>query len=95
MKSLNPMFKLKVWFCDVLLRPGFEFYKNYKVPQTRNLHGYVDYINSLPATDTPEVFGLHANADITYQINTAKGDEIMYEWCLKNSCKIEKCFHTI
>ncbi|CAB3374843.1 Hypothetical predicted protein [Cloeon dipterum] len=62
-----------VWFCDVLLRPGFEFYKNYKVPVTRNLQGYVDYINSLPATDTPEVFGLHPNADITYQINTAKG----------------------
>ncbi|CAG9857423.1 unnamed protein product [Phyllotreta striolata] len=63
----------QVWFCDVLLRPGFEFYKNYKVPQTRNLQGYLDYINSLPATDSPEVFGLHANADITYQINTAKG----------------------
>ncbi|RZC39074.1 dynein heavy chain 5, axonemal [Asbolus verrucosus] len=63
----------QVWFCDVLLRPGFEFYRGYKVPQTRNLQGYVDYINSLPATDTPEVFGLHANADITYQINTAKG----------------------
>lgn len=63
----------QVWFCDVLLRPGFEFYKNYKVPQTRNLQGYLDYINGLPATDTPEVFGLHANADITYQINTAKG----------------------
>nr|XP_023024907.1 dynein heavy chain 5, axonemal-like [Leptinotarsa decemlineata] len=63
----------QVWFCDVLLRPGFEFYKAYKVPQTRNLQGYLDYISSLPATDTPEVFGLHANADITYQINTAKG----------------------
>ncbi|XP_015833540.2 dynein axonemal heavy chain 5 isoform X3 [Tribolium castaneum] len=63
----------QVWFCDVLLRPGFEFYKGYKVPQTRNLQGYVDYINSLPATDSPEVFGLHSNADITYQINTAKG----------------------
>ncbi|XP_045464260.1 dynein axonemal heavy chain 5 [Harmonia axyridis] len=63
----------QVWFCDVLLRPGFEFYKGYKVPQTRNLQGYLDYICSLPATDSPEVFGLHGNADITYQINTAKG----------------------
>lgn len=62
-----------VWFCDVLLRPGFEFYRGYKVPQTRNLQGYLDYIDSLPITDTPEVFGLHPNADITYQINTAKG----------------------
>ncbi|XP_060809519.1 dynein axonemal heavy chain 5 [Amyelois transitella] len=61
-----------VWFCDVLLRPGFEFYKGYKVPTTRNLQGYVDYINQLPLTDTPEVFGLHGNADITYQINSAK-----------------------
>ncbi|PSN54219.1 Dynein heavy chain 5 [Blattella germanica] len=62
-----------VWFCDVLLRPGFEFYKNYKVPMTKNIQDYVDYINGLPPTDTPEVFGLHSNADITYQINTAKG----------------------
>ncbi|EZA60758.1 Dynein heavy chain 5, axonemal [Ooceraea biroi] len=62
-----------VWFCDVLLRPGFEFYQGYRVPQTRNLQGYVDYIDGLEATDTPEVFGLHPNADITYQINTAKG----------------------
>lgn len=62
-----------VWFCDVLLRPGFEFYRGYKVPQTKNLQGYLDYIDGLPAMDTPEVFGLHPNADITYQINTAKG----------------------
>lgn len=55
-----------VWFCDVLLRPGFEFYKNYKVPMTKNLQDYIDYINGLPPTDTPEVFGLHANADITW-----------------------------
>jgi Dynein heavy chain. len=57
---------MHVWFCDVLLRPGFEFYKNYKVPITKNLQDYIDYINSLPQTDTPEVFGLHANADITW-----------------------------
>ncbi|XP_011504753.1 PREDICTED: dynein heavy chain 5, axonemal [Ceratosolen solmsi marchali] len=62
-----------VWFCDVLLRAGFEFYKGYRVPQTKSLIGYLDHINSLPQNDTPEVFGLHSNADITYQINTAKG----------------------
>ncbi|KAL7304210.1 hypothetical protein TKK_0003404 [Trichogramma kaykai] len=62
-----------VWFCDVLLRAGFEFYRGYRVPQTRNLSSYIEYINGLPATDTPEVFGLHSNADITYQIQTAKG----------------------
>lgn len=62
-----------VWFCDALLTSNFEFYKNYKVPVTKNIQHYVDYINSLPINDTPEVFGLHGNADITYQINTAKG----------------------
>jgi dynein heavy chain len=30
------------------------------------------YVNSLAQTDKPEAFGLHANADITYQTNTAK-----------------------
>ncbi|XP_050432698.1 dynein axonemal heavy chain 5 [Adelges cooleyi] len=63
----------QVWFCDVLLRPGFEFYRGYKVPSNRNIQGCTDYINSLPVTDSPEVFGLHSNADITHQINTAKG----------------------
>lgn len=62
-----------VWFSETLLQPGFEFFKGYRVPMTRNLNNYVDYIASLPPSDTPEVFGLHPNADITYQINTAKG----------------------
>lgn len=63
-----------VWFCESLLTSSFEFYKGYKVPNTKNLQGFIDYINSLPAYDTPEVFGLHSNADITYQINSAKGN---------------------
>ncbi|KAI8118220.1 axonemal, Dynein heavy chain 5 [Lucilia cuprina] len=62
-----------VWFCEGLLSPSFEFYKGYKVPNTKNLQTFIDYINNLPAYDTPEVFGLHSNADITYQINSAKG----------------------
>lgn len=61
-----------VWFSESLLTPSFEFYRGYKVPITKNLSNYVDYINALPVNDTPEVFGLHPNADITYQINSAK-----------------------
>lgn len=62
-----------VWFNETLLSQNFEFHKGYRVPMSRNLHTYVDYITSLPTNDTPEVFGLHSNADISYQINTAKG----------------------
>lgn len=62
-----------VWFNEALLGQNFEFHKGYRVPISRNIQTYTDYIASLPANDTPEVFGLHSNADITYQITTAKG----------------------
>lgn len=63
-----------VWFSESLLGHNFEFHKGYRVPISRNIQTYTDYIASLPANDTPEVFGLHSNADITYQITTAKGN---------------------
>ena len=31
--------------------------------------GYLSYIRSLPINDTPEVFGLHDNANITFALN--------------------------
>lgn len=62
-----------IWFSENLLSSHFEFYHGYKVPNTKSLQGFQDYINALPTYDTPEVFGLHSNADITYQINSAKG----------------------
>lgn len=33
------------------------------------LQVYVDYIRGLPINDTPEIFGLHENANITYAQN--------------------------
>jgi dynein heavy chain len=32
----------------------------------------IDYIESLPLANTPEVFGLHPNAEIGYYTNAAK-----------------------
>ena len=29
---------------------------------------YIDYVNTVPSTDSPEVFGLHSNADLTFRL---------------------------
>ena len=55
----------RVWFGENMFQPSFNFYKGYIIPACLNCDGFMDYINSLPNYDTPEVFGLHSNADIT------------------------------
>jgi dynein heavy chain len=39
----------------------------YYAPADTDVEGYRKYISTLPLTDAPEVFGLHSNANITYQ----------------------------
>jgi len=53
------------YFCESLLHGHFEFHKGYKAPSTRNLRVINEIINALPASESPQVFGLHPNADIT------------------------------
>lgn len=54
------------YFCPDLLHGHFEYFKAYKAPTTRNLALVNEIISELPYVDSPEVFGLHSNADITY-----------------------------
>ncbi|XP_019382247.1 PREDICTED: dynein heavy chain 8, axonemal [Gavialis gangeticus] len=61
----------RVWFSEKMFETAFSFYTGYKIPVCKTLEQYQEYIQSLPAMDSPEVFGLHPNADITYQSNTA------------------------
>ena len=56
----------RVWFGENMFMPNFTFYKDYVNPKVNRITEFLEYINSLPSSDTPEVFGLHANADITY-----------------------------
>ncbi|XP_061847250.1 dynein axonemal heavy chain 8 isoform X2 [Colius striatus] len=61
----------RVWFNENMFDSTFCFYTGYKIPVCKTLEQYFEYIQSLPAMDSPNVFGLHPNANITYQSNTA------------------------
>ncbi|XP_049799902.1 dynein axonemal heavy chain 8-like [Schistocerca nitens] len=62
----------KVWFLEDMFSDSFEFFKGYGIMKFKNLEEYFQAIDDMPPIDPPQVYGLHANADITYQSNTTK-----------------------
>jgi len=54
----------------------FHFYHNqevdYVIPPDGTRDSYMEYIETLPLANTPEVFGLHTNAEIGYFTRAAK-----------------------
>ena len=61
---------MQIWFSENMFKNNFRFYKGYGIPLYRTCREYLDYIDNLPLVDTPEIFGLHPNADITYVLVT-------------------------
>eukprot|EP00002_Diphylleia_rotans_P003858 TRINITY_DN1273_c0_g1_i13.p1 TRINITY_DN1273_c0_g1~~TRINITY_DN1273_c0_g1_i13.p1 ORF type:complete len:1331 (-),score=331.88 TRINITY_DN1273_c0_g1_i13:251-3709(-) len=59
------------WFGDHIFAPGFNFFKGYPIPECKNVKEFREYIETLSLIDTPEIFGLHPNADITFRTNQA------------------------
>jgi len=60
------------WFAEDIFKPGFQFntFANeftYKIPDGLEMIAYQDYINTIPPVDSPLIFGLHTNADLTYR----------------------------
>merc|ERR1711912_92252 len=46
--------------------PVIEF--NYHIPDFLEHSRFIDYINKMPSNDSPNIFGLHANADLTFRL---------------------------
>lgn len=62
----------KVWFSDDMFREDFAFFKGYPIYKFKLQEDYLVVIEDMPAVDPPQVYGLHPNADITYQTNTTQ-----------------------
>mmetsp|Transcript_9792 Transcript_9792/g.9576 ORF Transcript_9792/g.9576 Transcript_9792/m.9576 type:complete len:228 (+) Transcript_9792:263-946(+) len=65
---------LKKYFCSEIINDNYKLSKldAYYAPPEGPLHDVVLYINKLPGDDDPEVFGLHSNANIAFELKTVK-----------------------
>eukprot|EP00164_Ancoracysta_twista_P001803 GFYU01002367.1.p1 GENE.GFYU01002367.1~~GFYU01002367.1.p1 ORF type:complete len:811 (+),score=281.55 GFYU01002367.1:300-2435(+) len=55
------------WLNPKMFDPNFNFYPGYKIPACQDISKFRAAIEDLPDVDSPEVFGLHSNADLTYR----------------------------
>lgn len=65
----------KVYFSERLFADDFEFYggpQPYRVMRHKLQEEYLASIAAMSAVDVPQAYGLHPNADITYQTNTTQ-----------------------
>jgi len=64
------MCMLRGYFCPDVLVEGYMFANDsplYYAPPDGDIHSYREYVDELPYTDTVGIFGLHANAKITFE----------------------------
>ncbi|KAB0796033.1 hypothetical protein PPYR_10094 [Photinus pyralis] len=59
----------QVWFTDGMFNEDFCFYRGYKIFRFKQLADYFKAFEDMRPTDPPQAYGLHPNADITYQTN--------------------------
>jgi len=58
-----------------VLEPDYAFSRSgtYYAPNGETLEEVMEYLESLPLTDDPEVFGMHENANVTFNTNESLG----------------------
>jgi len=62
---------LSKYYSPEILGESYKFSQSgtYFVPAEGPLESYIDYVRSLPMEEAPEVFGMHENALITFNLN--------------------------
>jgi dynein heavy chain len=65
---------LKNYYSEQVLDDSYKFTPSgvYYAPPEGDLQSFREYINDLPLTEAPEVFGMHPNADITFQMQETR-----------------------
>lgn len=66
-----------LWVTDAVFQPNYSFNTlihdfQYQVPDCTEHARFLDYINSMPDKDTPIVFGLNNNADLTFRLKDSQ-----------------------
>ena len=64
---------LRRFFAKNTLEPGYKYSTSgiYYAPELETLKQYREYIDNLPIIDDPEIFGMHQNANITFQVSSS------------------------
>ncbi|XP_026758308.2 dynein axonemal heavy chain 6 [Galleria mellonella] len=60
---------LKLFFSPPILEEGYTYSRSglYYCPRAEKLESYREYIETLPVIESPEVFGMHENANIAFE----------------------------
>merc|ERR1711933_328185 len=74
-RELFSTYTLK-WFCEDVFKPAFKFNNyagefDYSIPMGFDIQNFKDFIDTVPPVDSPNIFGLHTNADLTYRLKEA------------------------
>jgi dynein heavy chain len=62
----------KMWITEQCFIPNYQFNAsvtefNYQIPDASEHSRFIEYINKMPSNDSPPIFGLHPNADLTFR----------------------------
>merc|ERR1719198_904310 len=61
------------WQCEDVFKQSFTFNNyaweyNYRIPEGLEIQNFREAIETIPPVDSPLIFGLHPNADLTYRL---------------------------